>query len=97
MDLNWREQYVGILELVHEGITFWFIDNEYYFNGFTPYGDTKWDIEKFAFFSKASLSACRFLISARTSFTAMTGRLGLYRCTLIISGTAMSSSVVSKR
>ena len=36
MDLNWREQYVGILELVHEGITFWFIDNEYYFNGFTP-------------------------------------------------------------
>ena len=57
MDLNWREQYVGILELVHEGITFYFIDNEYYFNGFTPYGDTKWDIEKFAFFSKAALSA----------------------------------------
>ena len=57
MDLNWREQYVGVLELVHEGITFYFIDNEYYFNGFAPYGDTKWDIEKFAFFSKAVLSA----------------------------------------
>ena len=29
--------------------------NLYYFNGFTPYGDVKWDIEKFSFFSKAAL------------------------------------------
>lgn len=57
MDLNWRKQYVGILELQYEGITFYFIDNEYYFNGFAPYGDMYGDIEKFAFFSKAVLSA----------------------------------------
>lgn len=57
MDLNWRTEYVGILELEHEGITFYFIDNEYYFSGFTPYGDSYADIEKFAFFSKAVLSA----------------------------------------
>ena len=39
MDLNWRQQYVGLLELQYEGITFYFIDNEYYFNGSKPYGD----------------------------------------------------------
>lgn len=57
MDLNWRTQYVGILELVHEGITFYFIDNEFYFGGFAPYGDVYTDVEKFAFFSKAVLSS----------------------------------------
>lgn len=61
MDLNWRKQYVGILELEYEGITFYFIDNEYYFNGIAPYGDTYNDIEKFAFFSKAALSALPLL------------------------------------
>ena len=61
MDLNWRQQYVGILELQHEGITFYFIDNEYYFNGPKPYGDIAYDIEKFAFFSKAALSALPLL------------------------------------
>ena len=39
-----------------EKLDFYFIDNEHYFTGFTPYGDTLWDIEKFAFFSKAALS-----------------------------------------
>jgi starch synthase len=57
IDLNWRKQYVGILTYVHEGVTFYFIDNEYYFNGWAPYGDMYQDIEKFAFFSKAALSA----------------------------------------
>lgn len=57
MDLNWRSQYVGVLELVHNGITFYFIDNEYYFSGPKPYGNVFEDIEKFAFFSKAALSA----------------------------------------
>ena len=61
MDLNWRQQYVGILELQHEGITFWFVDNEYYFSGAKPYGDICYDIEKFAFFSKAALSALPLL------------------------------------
>ena len=56
MEMNWREQYVGVLEFKYEGITFYFIDNEYYFTGDAPYGDTRWDIEKFAFFSRAALS-----------------------------------------
>ena len=57
MDLNWRKQYVGVLEMEYDGIRFYFIDNEYYFNGYAPYGDIYADIEKFAFFSKAVLSA----------------------------------------
>ncbi len=57
MDLNWRSQYVGVLELQYEGVWFYFIDNEYYFAGEKPYGNIYEDIEKFAFFSKAALSA----------------------------------------
>mgnify|MGYP002650737647 CR=1 FL=1 len=57
MDLAWRSQYVGVLEMEYDGVQFYFIDNEYYFNGFKPYGYIHEDIEKFAFFSKASLSA----------------------------------------
>ncbi len=57
MDLNWRKQYVGILEYEYQGITFYFVDNEYYFAGFAPYGEMYTDIEKFAFFSKAVLSS----------------------------------------
>ena len=57
MKLNWRSQYVGLFKLQHEGITYYFIDNEYYFGGDRPYsGDTKRDIEVFAFFSRAVLS-----------------------------------------
>ncbi len=57
MDLAWRSQYVGVLETVIDGITFYLIDNEYYFAGDKPYGQIHEDIEKFAFFSRAVLSA----------------------------------------
>lgn len=57
LDLSWRKQYVGILETKLDGITFYFIDNEYYFAGPTPYGNIYEDVEKFAFFSRAVLSA----------------------------------------
>ena len=55
MDFNWKSQYVGLLEMEYEGVKFYFIDNEYYFQGFKPYGNIYEDIEKFAFFSKAAL------------------------------------------
>ncbi len=57
MELNWRSQYVGVLESVVDGITFYFIDNEFYFSGMKPYGNIYEDIEKFTFFSRACLSA----------------------------------------
>ncbi|MDD6208051.1 MAG: glycogen synthase GlgA [Clostridiales bacterium] len=57
MNLAWRSQYVGIFEMVYDGITFYFIDNEYYFAGPKPYGEIYQDMEKFAFFCKAALSS----------------------------------------
>lgn len=56
MDFYWQSRYVGILETKLDGITFYFIDNEDYFGGPKPYTSNGiWDIERFAFFSKAVL------------------------------------------
>ncbi len=57
MQIGNRNKYVGIFKLVHDGITFYFIDNEQYFGGAKPYGDLKFDLEKFSYFSRAALSA----------------------------------------
>ena len=57
MDYLGQSRYVGILEYVYEGITFYFIDNESYFWGDRPYGDWYYDLEKFSFFCKAALSS----------------------------------------
>lgn len=53
-NVGWRRQYVGIKKLVHEGVTFFFIDNQYYFFRGHVYGD--WDDgERFAYFQLAVL------------------------------------------
>ncbi len=58
MDFNWKNVYVGVLEAVVDGVHYYFIDNESYFGGFKPYGDDVcYEIEKYAYFSKAVLSA----------------------------------------
>lgn len=62
MDFNWKSEYVGILEAEVDGVIYYFIDNESKFGGFRPYsGNVLDDIEKFAFFSKAALSAMPLL------------------------------------
>lgn len=57
MDYLGQSRYVGILQYIYEGITFYFIDNESYFGGEKPYGDWYYDLEKFSFFCQAALSA----------------------------------------
>lgn len=57
VNLGWRSQYVGVLETKADGITYYFIDNEYYFAGSKPYNNIYEDVEKFAYFSKAVLEA----------------------------------------
>ena len=58
VQVGWRNQYCGLLEMEFEGIKFYFIDNEYYFKRegeyayLYGYGD---DAERFAFFSEAVL------------------------------------------
>lgn len=49
--------YVGINKLVEDGTTFYFVDNKQYFSGSKPYFDLFNDLERFAYFSKAVLSA----------------------------------------
>ena len=58
MDLGWFKErlHVGIMTTVHEGVTYYFVDNEYYFSGWAPYSTTRFDVEKFTFFCKAVLS-----------------------------------------
>ena len=61
VDLNWRRQYVGVFEATYRGITYYLIDNEYYFAGDQPYNHLHEDVEKFAYFSKAVLQALPYL------------------------------------
>lgn len=56
-----RGKYVGILQYKLDGITYYFIDNQDYFRGFSPYGDIRFDIEKFVFFDKAVLSMLKHI------------------------------------
>ncbi len=52
--LAWRNQYCGIFKCERGGVTYYFLDNEYYFKRNTIYGDFD-DAERFAFFGKAVL------------------------------------------
>ena len=54
--VGWRHQYVGIKRIQWEGVTFYFIDNQYYFFRGHVYGDRD-DGERFAFFQLAALEA----------------------------------------
>jgi len=50
--LSWRQVYCGVFELQRNGVTYWFLDNEYYFKRSQIYGHFD-DCERFAFFSRA--------------------------------------------
>lgn len=56
INMGWRKQYCGVFKLEKDGCIFYFVDNEFYFNGDKPYDYIHLDCEKFIFFSKAVLS-----------------------------------------
>ena len=58
--LAWRNQYCGIFEYIKDGVTFYFIDNEFYFKRPGCYGYYD-DGERFAFFSRSVLEIMPFL------------------------------------
>lgn len=60
VNLAWRNQYCGVFSYVKDGVTFYFIDNEYYFKRPGCYGYFD-DGERFAFFSKCVLEIMPFL------------------------------------
>lgn len=51
-----QNKYVGVLRYELDGITYYLIDNQEYFDCFLPYGNVRYDIEKFCYFDKAVLS-----------------------------------------
>ncbi len=50
----WRRQYCGIYEAKHDGVTYYLLDNQYYFKRGRLYGHYD-DAERFAFFSRACI------------------------------------------
>jgi starch synthase len=58
--LSWRNQYCGIFRCKQDGVTYYFLDNEYYFKRSGCYGFYD-DGERFAFFSRAVLDILPFI------------------------------------
>ncbi len=58
--LSWRRLYSGVFSLEKKGVTYYFLDNEYYFKRASLYGEYD-DGERFAFFSMAALEAMKYL------------------------------------
>ena len=54
--LAWRQVYCGLFQLEREGVTYWFVDNEYYFKRWQLYGHFD-DCERYAYFSRAVLES----------------------------------------
>ena len=52
--VSWRRQYCGIFEAKHNGVIYYFLDNQYYFKRANLYGHYD-DAERFAFFARAVL------------------------------------------
>ncbi len=54
LPLSWRNLYCGIFSLVKDGVTYYFVDNEYYFKRGSLYGFND-EAERYAFFCKAAV------------------------------------------
>ena len=56
----WRRQYCGIFETKYDGVTYYLLDNEYYFKRDSIYGHYD-DGERFAFFARAVLEILPYI------------------------------------
>ena len=83
----WRNQYCGVFTGVVNGVTYYLLDNEYYFqrNGLYGFYD---DAERFIFFSRAVLKLLR---------TPMTGRRHLFLFIMIFSTAISRVMRISRR
>lgn len=60
VDMSWRHQYVGVFKTQIDGITYFLIDNEYYFLRDSLYGYDD-DNERFAYFSLAAIDVLKYV------------------------------------
>ncbi|MEG2252147.1 MAG: glycogen/starch synthase, partial [Clostridia bacterium] len=56
VQLGWRRQYCGLQKLVKDGVTYYFLDNKYYFGRTYIYGLGGDEYERYSFFSRACLN-----------------------------------------
>ena len=71
--VGWRNQYCGLFELTHNGVKYYFLDNEYYFKRTGLYGFYD-DGERFAFSPAPFWRCCFMWTSSLTSSTPTIGR-----------------------
>ena len=57
VELCWRRQYCGVKSLEYQGVTFYFVDNQYYFGRSYIYGLGGDEYERFGFFDRAVIDA----------------------------------------
>ncbi|MEG2188578.1 MAG: glycogen/starch synthase, partial [Christensenella sp.] len=60
IQLGWRTLYLGIETMTNDGVTYYFIDNEYYF-GWCIYKGGYAEAEQYAYFCRAVIEAMPFL------------------------------------
>ena len=53
--MGWRSLYAGLYKIELDGVVFYFIDNEYYFNYEQVYVEYTFDIERYCFYQRAAL------------------------------------------
>ncbi|MBE5782002.1 MAG: glycogen synthase GlgA [Clostridiales bacterium] len=61
VELGWRKQYCGIEALKKDGVTYYFVDNKYYYGRSYIYGLGGDEHERFGFFCRACLNALTLL------------------------------------
>ena len=57
VELCWRHQYCGVKSLVYQGVTFYFVDNQYYFGRSYIYGMGGDEYERYGYFCRAVIDA----------------------------------------
>jgi starch synthase len=57
VQLGWRRQYCGVMTLKKDGVTYYFLDNKYYFGRPYVYGLGGDEYERYGFFCRAVLNA----------------------------------------
>ncbi len=61
VDVGWRRQYVGLSEIEHDGVPYYFIDNEYYFKRDGLYGHFDDGEKKFSYYCRSVLESIRHM------------------------------------
>lgn len=59
VDVGWRHQYCGVFSLKKQYVTYYFVDNEFYFNRPSLYDSM--DLEKFSFLSLAAFEVAKYV------------------------------------